>query len=76
MLLMRGVVVVVRPAMHMSWGKGMVGGGRWICHRVSLALLEPVIYGTEEWGEVSVREVGVKEAVPSGPRREDTPKRE
>ena len=38
--------------------------------------LEPVRYGMGEEGEVKVREVGVKDAVPSDPSSEDTPKRE
>ena len=52
-----------------------MGGGRWMDQRVSVASLEPTRYGMEEEGEVKRREVGVKVAMPSGPRREDTPKR-
>ena len=44
-------------------------------HKVSVASLEPTRCGMEEEGEVKRREVGVKVAMPSGPRREDTPKR-
>jgi hypothetical protein len=76
MLLIMGVDLVVRPARHMSRGKGRGGGGRWRVHGVSWMDLEPVRYGMGEEGEVKVREVGVKDAVPSDPRSEDTPKRE
>ena len=42
MLLMMGEDLVVRPARHMSRGKGRGGGGRLRVHKVSLILLEPV----------------------------------
>jgi hypothetical protein len=45
-------------------------------HKVSWILLEPVRYGLGEEGAVKVRVVGVKVAVPSIPRSEDTPKSE
>ena len=41
-LLMMGVDVVVRPARHVSRGKGRGGGGRLMVHEVSWILLEPV----------------------------------
>ena len=76
MLLMIGVDVVVRPARHKSRGKGKGGGGRLMVHKVSWIFLEPVRQGMGEEGEMKVRVVGVKVAVPSIPRSEDTPKSE
>jgi hypothetical protein len=80
-----GTDVVVRPTMGgVAWSVrekgiggrfGVVGWGRWMDQRVSVASLEPARHGMEEEGEVKRREVGVKVAMPSGPRREDTPKR-
>ena len=42
---------------------------------MSEASFEPTRHGREDDGDVNVREVVVKVATPSGPRREDTPKR-
>ena len=66
----------MRPARHMSRGKGRGGGGRLRVHKVSLILLEPVRQGMGEEGEVKVSVVGVKVAAPPIPRSEDTPKSE
>ena len=85
MLRMVGTVVVVRPSMGgVVWavgkngmgGKGGGGGdGRWRDHEVSEASLDPTRYGRVEAGDVNLRVVVVKVATPSGPRREETPKR-
>ena len=77
--------MVVRPRMGgVVWavgkigmgGKGGGGGaGRWRDHSVSEASLEPTRYGRVDDGDVNLREVVVKIAMPSGPRREETPNR-
>jgi hypothetical protein len=84
MLRVVGTDVVVRPSIGGMWGvekngiggkDGVVGAGRWRDQRVSEASLEPARRGMEDEGDVNRREVVVKVATPSGPRREDTPNR-